>query len=361
MKRIIAMVFFMVFIPSFTAFSQTTETLTIATYYPSPHGIYGELKTRRMAVGDAYFGSDYCWPPATCAKQIENEADLIVEGRVGIGTANPGTTLQVDGGILESDNIYRNRLRVRQTASSASGAVTAKGGAELEFWNPDPDNFWAAGGLFIRNWGDDAAKTLKENQLELTLKHQKNDGVFEFVNSIVLYKNGDTSLATIDIDGTGANYPKVGIGTATPQARLDVAGNVKIGAYTLPSTDGTANQTLVTNGSGTVNWASGAGPDAYTLPSISCSGSSCSATATKGGKLKILTGTVSMPNAYVWTTITWSNTPFTTIHNAVATVEKTGSAGTNEVGCRLVAGSNNSISVINDVASGKVHFIVVGE
>lgn len=48
---------------------------------------------------------------------------------------------------------------------------------------------------------------------------------------------------------------KVGIGTQTPEAKLHIDGNIKIGAYTLPSTDGTSNQILKTDGAGNVSWS----------------------------------------------------------------------------------------------------------
>jgi len=58
------------------------------------------------------------------------------------------------------------------------------------------------------------------------------------------------------------NSGKVGIGTSTPAFKLDVNGNgnysgtLKIGAYTLPSVDGTGGQLLGTDGSGNVSWQS---------------------------------------------------------------------------------------------------------
>jgi len=91
---VLAAVFF-VFIFSFAAFSQ--EHITITTYYPSPYGSYRELRAQRMAIGDNYSGSSYCWPPDTCANQINADADLVVEGKVGIGTANPSAKLEIAG------------------------------------------------------------------------------------------------------------------------------------------------------------------------------------------------------------------------------------------------------------------------
>lgn len=46
----------------------------------------------------------------------------------------------------------------------------------------------------------------------------------------------------------------VGIGTAAPTARLHVNGTLRVGAYTLPATDGFGGQVLRTNGAGTLTW-----------------------------------------------------------------------------------------------------------
>jgi hypothetical protein len=73
--------------------------------------------------------------------------------------------------------------------------------------------------------------------------------------TFMIHQDGVATRLVIRNDGN------VGIGTTNPQARLDVqGGNVRIGAYTLPSTDGTNGQTLVTNGTGAVNWQSAGKP-----------------------------------------------------------------------------------------------------
>ncbi len=51
-------------------------------------------------------------------------------------------------------------------------------------------------------------------------------------------------------DGTG----KIGIGVENPTESLEINGKVKIGAYTLPNTDGLADQVLATDGNGNVSW-----------------------------------------------------------------------------------------------------------
>src|SRR3989338_4510952 len=76
---------------SFAQTEEEEETLTIATYYPAPYGVYNEMRAKRMAVGDNYHsGSAYPWDTGGgCAGNEICNADLVVEGNIGIGTASP--------------------------------------------------------------------------------------------------------------------------------------------------------------------------------------------------------------------------------------------------------------------------------
>jgi len=80
------------------AFSQTDslDSIRIVTYYPSPFGTYRELRTKRLAIGDDYIktGSPpdkYDWQeyPTDPMHNIAYDADLVVQGSVGIGTTAP--------------------------------------------------------------------------------------------------------------------------------------------------------------------------------------------------------------------------------------------------------------------------------
>lgn len=80
-----------------------TEELVISTYYPSPAGSYAELRAERMAIGDTfYLNSKVGWDGLALPSGgfVETaDVSLLVEGRVGIGTSNPQSMLDVAGNI----------------------------------------------------------------------------------------------------------------------------------------------------------------------------------------------------------------------------------------------------------------------
>ena len=88
-------------------------------------------------------------------------------------------------------------------------------------------------------------------------------------NDFILTNNSTTPA--LFIQGSTGN---VGIGNSIPSYDLDVTGTgrftgkLTIGAYTLPNTDGTANQVLTTNGAGAVSWAAAPGATVGTSYSL---------------------------------------------------------------------------------------------
>ena len=118
-------------IASSLCYAQTNEQITLTTYYPSPQGSYVELRARRLVLGDNYLSpTAFCWPPTACANVIDGNADLVVEGTVGIGTINPG---------LAKVNIV-GRLQID------SGAVMGRQGFGIGSGGFDMEDFWYDGG-----------------------------------------------------------------------------------------------------------------------------------------------------------------------------------------------------------------------
>ncbi|MFA4989266.1 MAG: hypothetical protein WC576_00640 [Candidatus Omnitrophota bacterium] len=146
------------------------DTLTITTYYPSPYGVYREMRAKRIAIGDNYIdNADYTWEESDGdGGEIDYLADLVVEGNVGIGTTNPSDVLEIDGTnpILKIGSRIRikadesnndawfgagsdlNKIKfgdadfssAMMTISTATGNVgigTTAPGAKLDIYNPD--------------------------------------------------------------------------------------------------------------------------------------------------------------------------------------------------------------------------------
>ena len=95
--RLILGLFCMVFVFSLSV--SVAETLTITTYYPSPFGVYNELRSKRMAIGSNYYDQSQYRPNdgdgILDSDEIAKHADLIVQRYLGVGTHQPYAELHV--------------------------------------------------------------------------------------------------------------------------------------------------------------------------------------------------------------------------------------------------------------------------
>ena len=148
----------------------------------------------------------------------------------------------------------------------SSGAITSSG--NIETTSTDADSIkTAGGGIFAKDLEITQTSTgggiLLLNNTDTTLGTDQVIGRIDF-------KHADLADAGVGarIDGYGASVNgETGLRfyTGVPSALIksleitntgqaNFAGAVKVGAYTLPATDGTAGQVLVTNGSGVLTW-----------------------------------------------------------------------------------------------------------
>jgi hypothetical protein len=120
--------FFLLFLSSIFVnplFSLAEETITITTYYPSPYGVYREMRAKRIAIGDTYFdGAEVPWEEINGdGGLIDYLVDLVVEGNVGIGTTNPNANA-----ILELSSTSKAFIPPRMTTAQKNAISSPTAG-----------------------------------------------------------------------------------------------------------------------------------------------------------------------------------------------------------------------------------------
>jgi len=83
------------------------------------------LRAKRMAIGDNYYNpSSYCWE-GSCTTSIDDNADLVVEGKVGIGVLKPEKELHVAGDTkIENDLNVEGGVVIGNPEGGNKGAGT---------------------------------------------------------------------------------------------------------------------------------------------------------------------------------------------------------------------------------------------
>ncbi|MBT7142625.1 MAG: DUF4082 domain-containing protein, partial [Bacteroidetes bacterium] len=146
-------------------------------------------------------------------------------GNVGIGTSTPTNELSIDGNADFTGNVGIG------TSSPSNAQLQIEGSDTYD------------GMIRINNTGTNGASFFMGST---------NDSWSAGNNKFIM---GHGSPSSSNVDLAIDEFGNVGIGTSDPSEKLEVNGAVKIGAYTLPSTDGTNGQFLKTDGSGNVSWS----------------------------------------------------------------------------------------------------------
>ncbi len=144
MRKFIVFVYMILF--SGVSFCFAQEQITITTYYPSPYGVYRELRSQRQSIGDSYYDPlQYCWDGPCSPANIDEDADLVVEGNVGIGTTTPQSGLHINqGGISLQDSCHPNF-----GAAGVNGAIDYCSGSGGFRFNSDATFSFSGGNVGI--------------------------------------------------------------------------------------------------------------------------------------------------------------------------------------------------------------------
>ena len=309
MKKFLLLSFTFLIFP-YSGFAE--DTLTITTYYPSPYGVYRELRAKRMAIGENYTsGANYTWQDTESGSgEIDFDADLVVEGNVGIGTVNPASNLHIassTGMALEyltaGDNSQTGIFFVTNYLSSADyagigirtdGSLALTGGASIASPNMVINNSGNVGigttspGAMLQIGAGTGSLHVLTPGLLLKNSTSYERSIMEIhdptgANRLVIQTLADTSyIASLDakpiaFQTSGGN---VGIGTGSPEAKLHISAgdnsfvkfgpNATYGAFLVVGTGAAVGDCLPASGravilssSGNLHLDAGTGKNVY--------------------------------------------------------------------------------------------------
>ena len=267
LKVISIVLFFISLLPIAFSQAQTTDSIRFVTYYPSPYGSYRELRAKRIAIGDDYIkggtipdGHDWKEYDADPFRSIGFDADLVVQGNVGIGTANPRGSLEIQqlpgvnsGGII----IGPRNLVYPQSYLDIHTLVAGQGDGNIHLGYQEQDGTLSnylrgaqtiVDGLFqaVANVAKTTAARTDVAQFSSIDAINKLQLVIQTLgdptagNRKTLIQSVEQNVANRDLllNPDGGN---VGIGTTNPQAKLHIGGTAGTDGIMFP--DGTLQKT----------------------------------------------------------------------------------------------------------------------
>jgi hypothetical protein len=204
-SKIICISAFVLFVAPVFLFA---EEITVTTYYPSPYGVYNELRAKKMAIGDDYIDSgSYTWELSDGdGGEVDLNTDLIVQGNVGIGTYIP-----------------QGKVDIRRTVShSYPTPGQAYGSLHIT-----PESTAAADNSASITFG--ACQGVTSGQAGIYVQSSGAYGTKMYFGTTNVYATGSQIRMMIDQIGS------VGIGTTSPGYTLSVAGTIWANGSTITS------------------------------------------------------------------------------------------------------------------------------
>ena len=211
--------------------------------------IIGDLKAADDTQRDTKidFGEDYI------GLETSGSVRMVIsgsDGKVGIGTNTPDYTLDVAGDIGVNQYIYHNG-DANTWINFTDNRIRLNAGGNNFIDCEDPGS--APHKVRINNGGNNIDFVIKDNSNNVYFTADASAakiGIGTDTPSHKLDVNGDIRVRGNDIRDNSGN-PAV---TFDGSANTTVVNNLTVQNYTFPSTDGSANQVLQTNGSGQLSF-----------------------------------------------------------------------------------------------------------
>jgi len=180
------------------------ETITITTYYPAPFGIYRQLVTTTLGVGDN--NGDGAINGADAPNPGTNPGDVWIAGRTGIGTTDPQARLVVVG----ENNSNAEPMQIIGGSPNGPAGV----GLHSNDYLANHPNSTYSGYLGLANNNGQWSNDSKAGDLVIGQTAKTPPG-------------GNTRFVSDDGNGLNTkvfikNNGDVGIGEDNPQGRLDI-------------------------------------------------------------------------------------------------------------------------------------------